>query len=63
MKSEYKRYSLVGHGGFGCSCCAPKSGTKYGARAIDILKRQAKRRFHKRLDKEQRVDQEMIYPT
>jgi hypothetical protein len=44
MKGNYKRFTVIGHGGFSCSCCAPKSGNKYGARAIVIMKRQAKRR-------------------
>ena len=44
MKGTYKRFAVIGHGGFSCSCCAPQSGTKYGARAIVIKKRQAKRR-------------------
>lgn len=44
MKGIYKRYAVIGIGGFSCACCAPKSGTKYGARARVILKRQAKRK-------------------
>jgi hypothetical protein len=44
MKSTYKRFAVIGVGGFSCPCCAPKSGNKYGARARVILKRQAKRK-------------------
>jgi hypothetical protein len=44
MKGIYKRFSVVGNGGFACPCCAPQSGDKYGARARVILKRQAKRK-------------------
>ena len=44
MKSEYKRYTLVGPGGMGCLCCAPQSGNKYAARVRTLMKRQAKRR-------------------
>ena len=50
MKSNYKRYTIVGNGGMNCPCCAPKSGNKYGARARVILKRQAKRRENKAIE-------------
>jgi len=61
MKSQYKRFSLIGPGGFGCPCCAPKSGNKYGAKAIDILKRQGKRRHNQQLNKEMRYESSSLF--
>ena len=52
MKSaNYKRYACVGVGGLNCPCCAPQSGNKYAAKARTILKRQAKRRFDRQVNK------------
>jgi len=43
-KAEFRRHSMVGPGGMSCPCCAPQAGNKYAARAVKIIKRQAKRR-------------------
>jgi hypothetical protein len=56
MKSSYKRYSLVGPGGFSCPCCGTQSGDKYKARARLLEKRQAKRREAKAVDKQVNIE-------
>ena len=55
MKALHKRHTLVGVGGLNCPCCAPQSGNKYAAKARTILKRQAKRRFDRQVNREQAV--------
>lgn len=61
MKSEFKRHSEVGHGGFGCPCCAPQSGNRYKARARVIMKRQAKRKLNQFITKQIHEEGEAWY--
>lgn len=54
-KGNYKRYALTGPGGFKCSCCAPQSGNKHAARALVLVKRQAKRRQDRDIQRDLRA--------
>ena len=57
MKADFKKHTLAGVGGLSCPCCAPQSGNRYAARARVIMKRQAKRRLERAVNKEIRDGQ------
>ena len=52
MKSLIRKHTLVGPGGMKCSCCAPQSGTKAGAKCRHAMKRNGLTRFYRINDRE-----------
>ena len=51
MNAYFRKATMVGHGGMSCPCCAPKSGNRYGAAARTLMKRQARLRLGRIIDK------------